>query len=164
MADPPLPTIKVTDAHLAEGSGTGTADSPSTTTDGGHSARPISTTSSEGQSCDVYTLLSPKGFSTWVQDDPMLLSLVFIAFVLMLTRLFESGNAQTNGKKSPIKLIRNNTNIKEGNGTKPTSPAAAVRPSTAIDPLSHVRTTLSYTATSHSKAGTKAGRPIVNSA
>lgn len=93
----------------------------------------------------------------------MILSLVFIAFVLMLTRLFDSGNAQTNGKKSPIKLIRNNTTIKEGNGSKPTSPAA-VRPSTAIDPLSHVRTTSSETFTSYSKVGTKAGRTIVDSA
>ncbi|KUJ21898.1 uncharacterized protein LY89DRAFT_704673, partial [Mollisia scopiformis] len=100
MADPPLPRIKVTDAQFPEGSATGTSglESPSTTTDGGQSARPRSATSSEG-------------------------------------------NAQSNGKKSPIKIIRNNTTtIKEVNGSKPTSPSAAVQPSTAIDPLSHVRT------------------------
>ncbi|KAE8451579.1 hypothetical protein EG329_003652 [Mollisiaceae sp. DMI_Dod_QoI] len=97
MADPPLPRIKVTDAQFPEGSATGTSGldsySPSTTTDGGQSARPRSATSSEG-------------------------------------------NPQSNGKKSPIKLIRNNTAIKDTNGPKPSSPPA-VRPSTAIDPLSH---------------------------
>lgn len=78
-----------------------------------------------------------------VEDDQMILSLVFVALVLMLTRLFDPGNTQTNGKKSPIKLIRNNTNTKESNGSKPPSPAT-VRPSTAIDPLSHVRSLESW--------------------
>ncbi|KAF8866779.1 WD40 repeat-like protein [Acephala macrosclerotiorum] len=98
MADPPLPRIKVTDAQFQEGSATGTSgvDSPSTTTDGGQSARPRSATSSEG-------------------------------------------NPQSNGKKSPIKLIRNNTASKDVtvNGAKPSSPPAARPTSTAIDPLSH---------------------------
>jgi len=50
MSDAALPKIKVTDAQNLDGSATGTSgvESPSTTTDGGQSARPRSATSSEG--------------------------------------------------------------------------------------------------------------------
>jgi hypothetical protein len=47
MSDPALPRIKVTDAQNLEG-GASPVDTPSTTTDGGQSARPRSATSSEG--------------------------------------------------------------------------------------------------------------------
>ncbi|KAH8672532.1 WD40-repeat-containing domain protein [Tricladium varicosporioides] len=51
MSDAALPKIKVIDTQNLDGSGTGTStgvDSPSNTTDGGHSGRPRSATSSEG--------------------------------------------------------------------------------------------------------------------
>jgi hypothetical protein len=50
MSDAALPKIKVTDAQNLDESATGTSgvESPSTTTDGGQSARPRSATSSEG--------------------------------------------------------------------------------------------------------------------
>lgn len=64
----------------------------------------------------------------------MLLLLFLVVFVLTLTRLLGAGNAQSNGKKSPIKVIRNTSN-KEPNGVIASPPQA--RASTAIDPLSH---------------------------
>jgi len=56
MSEVALPKIKVTDAHLADSSAAGTSgvESPSTTTDGGHSTRPRSATSSEGTFDDFY--------------------------------------------------------------------------------------------------------------
>jgi hypothetical protein len=50
MSDVVLPKIKVTDAHNLDGSAAATSavESPSTTADGGQSARPRSATSSEG--------------------------------------------------------------------------------------------------------------------
>jgi hypothetical protein len=51
MSDVALPKIKVTDSQNLDGSALGTSggvESPSTTTDGGQSARPRSATSSEG--------------------------------------------------------------------------------------------------------------------
>jgi hypothetical protein len=51
MSEAALPKIKVTDAQNLDGSTTGASgvESPSTTTDGGQSARPRSATSSEGK-------------------------------------------------------------------------------------------------------------------
>jgi hypothetical protein len=47
MSDPALPRIRVSDAQNAE-VGASPVDTPSTTTEGGLSARPKSATSSEG--------------------------------------------------------------------------------------------------------------------
>ena len=63
--------------------------------------------------------------------------LVLLLLVLMLTRSLTTGNTQSNGKKLPITLIRNNTSSRDASGAKPT--ASPGRPATAIDPLSHVR-------------------------
>jgi hypothetical protein len=65
--------------------------------------------------------------------------LLILALVIMLTRVFTTGNTQSNGKKSPINLIRN-ASSKDASVSKPTP--APGRPSTAIDPLSHVRSRL----------------------
>jgi hypothetical protein len=50
MSEVALPKIKVTDEHHLDGGTNGASilDTPSTTTDGGHSIRPRSATSSEG--------------------------------------------------------------------------------------------------------------------
>ncbi len=70
-----------------------------------------------------------------VKDGLMLCLVLLLA--LMLTGVTTLGNAaQSNGKKSPIKLLRNNTSTKDANGGKPSSPQSPQ--STAIDPLSHV--------------------------
>jgi hypothetical protein len=58
-----------------------------------------------------------------------------LAIALMLTKVIVEGNTQLNTKKQPIPLIRN-ASPRDSNGEKPTSPQ--LRPSTAIDPLSHV--------------------------
>ena len=50
MSDAALPKIRVTDAPTLEASSAALSLSPSTT-DGGHSGRPRSPTSSEGASC-----------------------------------------------------------------------------------------------------------------
>jgi hypothetical protein len=75
------------------------------------------------------------GFYSSVKDDQMIW-LLLLALALMLTRVFGTGNTQPNGKKLPINLIRNGSS-KDASGAKPT--LAPARPSTAIDPLSHVR-------------------------
>jgi hypothetical protein len=54
---------------------------------------------------------------------------------LVLTKLLVVGNTHINGKKQPVPLIRN-TFPKDTNGEKQSSPP--MRPSSAIDPLSHV--------------------------
>jgi hypothetical protein len=62
--------------------------------------------------------------------------LLFAIALIVLTSLLAIGNAaQPNSKKVPAKSIRI-TSPKDTNGQKPTSPP--MRPSTAIDPLSHV--------------------------
>jgi WD repeat-containing protein 44 len=137
-----LPKIKVMDAHNLEGSATGTGtlgmDSPSNTTDGGTSARPKSATSSEGM---FPSFLSYMAFSfsggcfRSIKDVQMLWFLLFVVTLTLTCIAAISGNAQSNGKKSPIKLIRN-TPSKDTNGGKPSAPSG--RPPTAIDPLSHV--------------------------
>lgn len=78
-------------------------------------------------------------FVSWLPQlsrDDQMIWLVLLALVLMLTRLFTIGNAQSNGKKLPTNLIRN-ASSKDVVGTKST--AGPARSPTAIDPLSHVR-------------------------
>lgn len=140
MSDPALPRIKVTDAQNLEGAAS-PVDTPSTTTDGGQSARPRSATSSEGMSFSMCRRFRKSDtFHTSTKDDQMIW-LLFLALLLvrMLTGVFTTGNTQSNGKKSPINLIRN-ASSKDASVAKP-SPAPG-RPSTAIDPLSHVRSRL----------------------
>ncbi len=69
MPDPVLPQIRVTDSQIPEGSAGASAgvDSPSTTTDGGQSQRPKSSTSSEGQLTTVYTAMA----SIHADADPL---------------------------------------------------------------------------------------------
>jgi hypothetical protein len=68
--------------------------------------------------------------------------LIFIIVALTLTLFSATGNPQTNGKKSPINLIRNSSSKADINNGKPTLPAGpSDRPVTAIDPISHVRYT-----------------------
>lgn len=63
---------------------------------------------------------------------------VYIYIALLVLTMASSFIGNTNdGKKSPIKLIRNGTS-KPPNIPKSSSPVQE-RPATAIDPLSHVR-------------------------
>jgi hypothetical protein len=64
-----------------------------------------------------------------------------LAIALMLTKIIVAGNSQINNKKAPTSLLRN-TPPRDTNGEKQASPP--LRPSTAIDPLSHVCFTSFY--------------------
>ena len=141
MSDVALPKIKVTDAQNLDGSAAGTSaiESPSTnTTDGGQSTRPRSATSSEGSLRSSHKKISFAQPFIGIRHDLMIWLLVAVA-TLMLMTLLTAGNAQSNTKKSPVKVIRNNTSSKDGNVEVPSTPPAPARPPTAIDPLSHVR-------------------------
>ena len=62
------------------------------------------------------------------------LFLMSVAFLLMAVPII--GNAQPSSKKLPIEVVRNNSHSKETDTESSSQPTA--RPSTAIDPLSHV--------------------------
>lgn len=134
-----LPKIKVTDSQYPEGNGTA-LDSPSTATDGGQTARPRSATSSEGKLCYFSACLiygKPPG-SACFQDVQMLWLLLLVpVLTFMLTIALKTGNTQSNGKKSPINNLIRNSPSRESNGSNPPAQQQA-RPTTAIDPLSHV--------------------------
>lgn len=71
------------------------------------------------------------------KDAQMLWLFIFVAALMLTCIATTSGNAQVNGKKSPIKLIpRNSSSSKDASSAKPSSPTG--RAPTAIDPLSHV--------------------------
>lgn len=75
MSDAAMPKIKVTDTQNLDGSPTQPSgvESPSTTTDGGQSARPKSTTSSEGKMFDSYTCyIGTHSSSCYVGSSEML--------------------------------------------------------------------------------------------
>jgi hypothetical protein len=82
--------------------------------------------------CGIFS--KSDSFHSSFKDDQIIWFLL-LALALMLTRVFATGNTQSNGKKLPINLIRN-ASSKDTSGAKPN--LAPAGPSTAIDPLSHV--------------------------
>ncbi len=137
-----LPDIKVTDPRSREKSAehpVADLDSPSTA-DGSQPPRPKSS-SSEGMSCCIPKLPSTSMY--WRHGGDMLAatyaSCIYISLgLLVLTAASLAGKGQRGVTKLPVKLIRNPPS-KTGNVSKSSSPPPVERPSTAIDPLSHVR-------------------------
>lgn len=142
MSEGAVPKIKVTDDQKLDGSssnngnGTSNVDSQSTTAGNGLSIRPRSATSSEGMETFAFSLVV-KGSSLGSGrqcDCERMFPCCMVVVVFVLTKVIVAGN-QLNNKKGPVNIIRNSS-AKDLNGERQSSPP--LRPSTAIDPLSHV--------------------------
>jgi hypothetical protein len=138
------PDIKATDSRSMDRSGDTLAslDSPSTG-DGSQSARPKSS-SSEGMLCLASSKLSMhlimySRHAVDVLEAVVHGSCIYIYLgVFLLTVVSLADNGQKSAKKSPVRLSRGPPS-KIGNLPKASTSPPPERPSTAIDPLSHVR-------------------------
>jgi hypothetical protein len=135
------PEIKVTDPRSMDKSGDpiGSLDSPSTG-DGSLSARPKSS-SSEGKFASSKLPMDLIMYSRHAADmleAAVYSSCIYIYLsVFLLTAVSLADNGQKSAKKSPARLTRGPPS-KIGNIPKASTSPPPERPSTAIDPLSHV--------------------------
>ena len=157
-----LPKIKITDAQSQsqslDAAGVNvklpTSVGSASVSDGGHFAKPLSGNEEESGFPDPSRCLH-SFIKTWSCPRRLLLGAVMtvaqfyqcyiLVVALLLTKCYVLGNQPpplTNGKKATAKALRNTTAVKEpikdSTEEKQTSPP--LRPSTAIDPLSHVWT------------------------